>query len=203
MNLGLIEYLEGKNFDVEEIVALQKNNYNRKTTDEEIIKKMDAIYKVFGYADLPQLLINKLIINNMGLLDKPDHEILNIAYTWMLTGLLSDAATRKKGLIYNFYLRTYLRNQYLNSGINYNKSPISYNALVMGDDAFSSDYRGDLYKNIEIRPNFESLAKLYFRDEDFEKNKEKLEYHVSVSALGWYFKCLKKEKEKNNYGRTI
>lgn len=24
MNLGLIEYLEGKNFDVEEIVALQK-----------------------------------------------------------------------------------------------------------------------------------------------------------------------------------
>ena len=39
MDLGLIEYLEGKNFDVEEIVALQKNNYNRKTTDEEIIKK--------------------------------------------------------------------------------------------------------------------------------------------------------------------
>ena len=41
----IYEYLEGKNFDVEEIVALQKNNYNRKTTDEEIIKKMDAIYK--------------------------------------------------------------------------------------------------------------------------------------------------------------
>ncbi len=202
MTLNFIEYLESKNFDIEEIVALQKNNYNKKT-DEEIIKKMDAIYKVFGYADLPQLSINKLIINNMGLLDKPDHEILNIAYTWMLTGLLSDAALRKRGINYNFYLRIFLRNQYLNSGINYNRSPISYNALVMGDDEFSSDYRGELYKNNEIRPNFENLVKLYFKDENFERNKEKLEYRVSVCALGWYFKCLKKEKEKNNYGKSI
>lgn len=205
MTLNFIEYLESKYFDVDEIVFLQQKFPATKIDDEEIIKKMESIYKIFSFAGLPMITVNSLIINNLKLLTQPDHDLINIAYVWLQTGLLSDASERTKGINCSNYLRPYLRNLYLNSGLNYLKSPISYNALTMKDVEFSMDYRGNFPndKLKEINPSFEVLVNLYGKGDNYEERLQSIQKHVNISSLNWYFECIKKEKAKKNEGRSI
>lgn len=200
MTLNFIEYLESKYFDTDEILFLQKKALSSKTEDVDLMKKMESIYKIFGFAGLPMTTVNKLIINNYKMLLLQDHELINIAYTWAQTGLLSEAAERTAGINYNNYLRTYLRNLYLNSGLNYLKSPISYNALKMGDMEFSSDYCGYYPndKSVVLNPYFEVLVNLFGKGDNYDEKLESIKRHVSTSALKWYLDCLKKTKEKLN-----
>ena len=183
MNLGLIEYLESKNFEVEEIIRFQKNFLNRE--DDGIIRKMDTIYKIFGYANLNEL-------------EKSDIDLIKVAYCWLGTGVISDAANRKVGISYNNPERIYLRNLYLNSGINYNKSPISYRALTMGEAEFQNDYRGPIKENgKEFYPTYENLIYIYCKGNTIEEKQKYLDELLNNLSIKWYLSCLKKEKEKN------
>lgn len=198
MELGLIEYLEGKNFDAEQIYVLQRKFMRLNIDEEKMIKKLNSIYKVFEFAGLPDIVINDLIINNISILKKTDHDLINIAYVWIQNGLLSDAASINKGLCINNNLRTYLRNLYLNSGIQYLRSPISHFAMSTDDVDFARDHTGHLTKGNpeEFIPTFENLVNLYGKGSNYEEKLEYLQSLVSVSALNWYLNCLKKEKEK-------
>ena len=196
MKLDFIEYLKDKNFEVEEIIKLQKLLRNNNFDDQACIKKFDAVYKIFGYATLPELIINNLIINNIAILKKSDYELISIAYTWLKTGLIQDAAVRNTINCQN-YVRTFLRDLYLNSGINLNKSPISYNALIMGDKEFSNDYIGKIDDKL-FYPSLDNLTILYGKGEDKEKKYEYIKTFIIKSALSWYMECLNKDKKLNN-----
>ncbi len=198
MELDLIEYLEGKNFDVEQICVLQEKFMKLNIADAEMIKKLNSIYKVFEFAELPDILINDLIINNISILRKADHDLINIAYVWLQTGILSDVVSKKGGLRFDNNLRVYLRNLYLNSGIQYLRSPISYYSMSTNDNDFSKDYVGYLNKDSKemFNPSFENLVNFYGKGNSYEERLSYLQSYVSRCALKWYLDCLKIEKEK-------
>ena len=141
MELNLIEYLESKNFEIEEIAKLEEKYVKNEAFGN--IKKYESIYKIFSFTDITNYEINKLIINNLGLLLKSDSELIKIAYVWNGTFLLSDAALRKRGLNSDNVNRTYLRNLYLNSNIKYNDSRIDIENMneeamcLLDEDKFS------------------------------------------------------------------
>lgn len=196
MDLDLIEYLEEKNFDVDQIVRFQKHFLNK--DEEKIIKKLESIYKIFRYANLNELEINSLISNNLRLLEKSDTNLIKIAYCWLGTGVLSDAANRKTGINYNNPERIYLRNLYLNSGISYNKSPISYRALTMGEAEFQNDYRSPIKESgKEFYPTYENLIYIFCKGNTIEEKQKYFDKLLNNLSINWYFSCLKKEKEKN------
>lgn len=202
MTLSFIEYLENKNFEVEEIVSLQRFFINSGLDSEKIIKKMNAIYKVFMFAGVPELKINLLIFNNPGLLKKSDHELIAISYVWQQTGLLSDIADKKRGLQASKYIKIFLRNSYLNSGIRSKGSPVSYNALTMSDSEFKFDYMGLLNGTI-FYPMHETLINLYGKGNSFEEKEEYINSFVSSLSLKWYLDCLKKEKVNSNERKSL
>ena len=78
MELDLIEYLESKNFEIEEIMRFQKKYINK--DDEKIIKKMNDIYKIFGYVNITESDVNALILNNIKILDLSDLDILKVSF---------------------------------------------------------------------------------------------------------------------------
>ena len=78
MELSLIEYLENKGFEAEEIVMLERKSMENDSYTN--IKKYESIYKIFEFANITDYTINKLIVNNPGLLNKSDLEIIKIAY---------------------------------------------------------------------------------------------------------------------------
>lgn len=202
MTLNFIEYLENKNFEVDEIILLQKT-YARSSLDEDkMIKKMDAIYKVFMFAGLSELQVNELICNNPGLLQKSDHELIEIAYVWGQTGLLPDLTKKNRGLQTTNCLRIFLRNSYLNSGIRPRKSTISHNTLTMFDERFLNDYEGLLNGEI-FSPSFEALIDIFGKGNSFDEKREYIDSLVSASSLKWYLDCLKKEKLKENERKLI
>lgn len=193
MELNLIEYLLDKNFDNDQIMRFQKAFLD--IDDKDVIKRLNALYKIFGYADLSQLEINELISNNFMLLKKSDLELIKIAFCWAETGLLSEAAVRKMGIRHNEPDRIYLRNLYLNSGINYNKSPISYNSLVMGDAGFQKDYRGSINNFTNFYPTYENLILLFGKGKTFEEKKEYISEMIDAKSVNWILGCIRKEKE--------
>lgn len=197
----MIEYLESRNFDGEEIAELQ-NFFVRKTVIDDIEKKMEEIYKVFRYAGLTETETNEIILKNKTLLIKNAHDLINIAYVWMETGVLKDESTLHRGrLELTNYLKVYLRNLYLNSGINYLKSPVTYHALTVYEKRFSEDYMGYLGK-ITINPYYEVLVQLYGKGNTLKEKEKYLKLKVSNEALKWFFSCLKKERGNQN-GRSI
>jgi len=200
MDLELIEYLETKNFNIEEIRLFQNKLLNNSSNVG--VKKFESIYKIFGFANLDSTTINELIVNNPGLLTKTDSEIINIAYSWLDTNLLSEAAERKKGIIHKMYIRTYLRNLYLNSDIKHYGQQISYNVLTLGDEDFAITYIGKI-NNIEFYPNYENLINIYGRGNNFEEKQNYIKDIISNLSLKWFFDCLKKEKEKQNEAKSI
>ena len=110
MKLSLIEYLENKGFEVEEIVMLERKSMEKDSYAN--IKKYESIYKIFGFANITDYTINKLIVNNPGLLNKSDLEIIKIAYVWNKTGVLFDVEDKKRGINAENINRTFLRNEY-------------------------------------------------------------------------------------------
>lgn len=200
MELSLIEYLENKNFDVYAIRKLEERFLN--SDSEKIIKKFESIYKIFNYANLDGITINELIVNNPGLLTKTDSEIINIAYSWLDTGVLSDAAERKRGIIAEKYERTYLRNLYLNTNIRSSKSSISYNSLVIGDGEFGDTYKG-IVNNISFFPTYENLVYIYGKGNNLEEKENYIKSVISNLALKWFCDCLKKDREKQNENKPV
>lgn len=195
MELNLIEYLESKNFEIEEIAKLEEKYVKDDAFGN--IKKYESIYKIFSFTNITNYEINKIIINNPSLLLKSDSELIKIAYVWNGTSLLSAAALRKRGLNSDNVNRTYLRNLYLNTNIKYNDSPISYNALIMGDLEFQKDYMGYI-ENRPFYPSYENMIIVYGKGESLEQKTESINSFLRVQSLKWYCDKLKKVKEKNN-----
>lgn len=195
MELSLIEYLENKGFEVEEIVMLERKSMGNDSYAN--IKKYESIYKIFGFAN-----ITDYTINNPGLLNKSDLEIIKIAYVWNKTGVLFDVEDKKRGINAENINRTFLRNEYLNTSIRMKDSPISFNALVTSEKNFQDDYFGFL-NGKSFYPSYENLLSLWFKDEGI-KNKEKhLNEYLSQTSLKWYLDLLRKKKEMQNGSRSI
>lgn len=200
MELSLIEYLENKGFEAEEIVMLERKSMENDSYTN--IKKYESIYKIFEFANITDYTINKLIVNNPGLLNKSDLEIIKIAYVWNKTGVLFDVEDQKRSINAENINRTFLRNEYLNTSIRMKNSPISFNALVMGDKNFQDDYFGFL-NGKSFYPSYENLLSLWFKDDGI-KNKEKhLNEYLSQTSLKWYLDLLRKKKEMQNGSRSI
>lgn len=200
MELSLIEYLENKEFEVEDIVELERKSIENNSYAN--IKKYESIYKIFSFTNITNYAINKLIVNNPGLLNKSDLEIIKIAYVWNKTGVLFDVEEQKRGINVENINRTFLRNEYFNTSIMMKNSPISFNALVMGEKAFQNDYYGFLDKK-SFYPNYENLLSLWFKDEGIENKEKHLNEYLSQTSLKWYLDLLRKKKEIQNGNRSI
>lgn len=205
MELSLIEYLENKGFEVEEIVMLERKSMENDSYAN--IKKYESIYKIFEFANITDytinlLTINKLIVNKPGLLNKSDLEIIKIAYVWNKTGVLFDVEDKKRGINTENINRTFLRNEYLNTSIRMKGSPISFNALVMGEKKFQDEYFGSL-NGKSFYPSYENLLSLWFKDEGMENKEKHLNEYLSQASLKWYLDLLRKKKELQNGSRSI
>lgn len=200
MELSLIEYLENKGFEAEEIVMLERKSMENDSYTN--IKKYESIYKIFEFANITDYTINKLIVNNPGLLNKSDLEIIKIAYVWNKTGVLFDVEDKKRSINAENINRTFLRNEYLNTSIRMKNSPISFNALVMGEKNFQDDYFGFL-NGKSFYPSYENLLSLWFKDDGIKSKEKHLNEYLSQTYLKWYLDLLRKKKEMQNGSRSI
>lgn len=200
MELSLIEYLENKGFEAEEIVMLERKSMENDSYTN--IKKYESIYKIFEFANITDYTINKLIVNNPGLLNKSDLEIIKIAYVWNKTGVLFDVEDKKRSINAENINRTFLRNEYLNTSIRMKNSPISFNALVMGEKNFQDDYFGFL-NGKSFYPSYENLLSLWFKDDGIKSKEKHLNEYLSQTSLKWYLNLLRKKKEMQNGSRSI
>ena len=200
MELSLIEYLENKGFEAEEIVMLERKSMENDSYTN--IKKYESIYKIFEFANITDYTINKLIVNNPGLLNKSDLEIIKIAYVWNKTGVLFDVEDKKRSINAENINRTFLRNEYLNTSIRMKNSPISFNALVMGEKNFQDDYFGFL-NGKSFYPSYENLLSLWFKDDGINSKEKHLNEYLSQTSLKWYLDLLRKKKEMQNGSRSI
>lgn len=200
MELSLIEYLENKGFEAEEIVMLERKSMENDSYTN--IKKYELIYKIFEFANITDYTINKLIVNNPGLLNKSDLEIIKIAYVWNKTGVLFDVEDKKRSINAENINRTFLRNEYLNTSIRMKNSPISFNALVMGEKNFQDDYFGFL-NGKSFYPSYENLLSLWFKDDGIKSKEKHLNEYLSQTSLKWYLDLLRKKKEMQNGSRSI
>lgn len=200
MELSLIEYLENKGFEAEEIVMLERKSMENDSYTN--IKKYESIYKIFEFANITDYTINKLIVNNPGLLNKSDLEIIKIAYVWNKTGVLFDVEDKKRSINAENINRTFLRNEYLNTSIRTKNSPISFNALVMGEKNFQDDYFGFL-NGKSFYPSYENLLSLWFKDDGIKSKEKHLNEYLSQTSLKWYLDLLRKKKEMQNGSRSI
>ncbi len=200
MELSLIEYLENKEFEVEEIVELERKSIENDSYAN--IKKYESIYKIFSFTNITDYAINKLIVNNPRLLNKSDLEIIKIAYVWNKTGVLFDVEDKKRGINAENINRTFLRNEYFNTSIRMKDSPISFNALVMSEKDFQDNYFGFL-NGKSFYPSYENLLSLWFKDEGIENKEKHLNEYLSQTSLKWYLDLLRKKKEMQNGSRSI
>lgn len=200
MELSLIEYLENKGFEAEEIVMLERKSMENDSYTN--IKKYESIYKIFEFANITDYTINKLIVNNPGLLNKSDLEIIKIAYVWNKTGVLFDVEDKKRSINAENINRTFLRNEYLNTSIRMKNSPISFNALVMGEKNFQDDYFGFL-NGKSFYPSYENLLSLWFKDDGIKSKEKHLNEYLSQTSSKWYLDLLRKKKEMQNGSRSI
>ena len=200
MELSLIEYLENKGFEAEEIVMLERKSMENDSYTN--IKKYESIYKIFEFANITDYTINKLIVNNPGLLNKSDLEIIKIAYVWNKAGVLFDVEDKKRSINAENINRTFLRNEYLNTSIRMKNSPISFNALVMGEKNFQDDYFGFL-NGKSFYPSYENLLSLWFKDDGIKSKEKHLNEYLSQTSLKWYLDLLRKKKEMQNGSRSI
>ena len=201
MKSSLIEYLESKNYDASEIAYFQRKVWMMEN-QESIIDRFNSLYKILKYTDLTDEEKRLLIINNSSLLQKSDLELIAIVYTWVQTGIFKEAAIRKSGIKYNMYVRVYLRNLYLHSKHNFKNSPISYNALIMGDEEFTMDYC-HVENGKGFYPSYENLICVYGKGYLFDDKKQYIEDYITRISLKWFKECLSKNKENNNANRSI
>lgn len=81
-------------------------------------------------------------------------------------------------------------------------SPISFNALVMGEKNFQDDYFGFL-NGKSFYPSYENLLSLWFKDDGIKSKEKHLNEYLSQTSLKWYLDLLRKKKEMQNGSRSI
>lgn len=197
MELDLIEFLEEKNFTDEDIYFFQKKLTLSDEKNNALLKKIKAIYKIFGIFGLHDNLINALVINNYNIVKKSDQEIMNIAYVWASTGLLDEICEKTRGLNAENYVRTYLRNKYLNSELNKKGSIISHNALTVGDNEFQNIYYVQI-NGTSFYPTYENLVSIYGRGDTYHVKEEMIKKAISIEALSYYRKEFNRRKNKGD-----
>ena len=197
MEKGIIEVLEEYGFEKDEIGSIQKKQWIMEN-QERIIKKIESIYTILNFTDISNDEKKSFILNNISVLLKSNIEIIQVIYTWNNAGILGEAASRKRGMNCSMTTRTYLRNLYLNSKYNYRNAPVSYNALIMGDNEFSCDYACQLKNKKDFCPTYENLIYIYGVGDTFDERLEYIEDHIVKVSLKWFRDSLKKYRDNSN-----
>ncbi len=196
-----IEILDEKGFSAESIRRIQmfvSNHYNTFEKEEvSIEKRLSDIFRIFGYCYCDDQTVEKIIVNNLNILLKSASDIMKIGYVWNYSGVL-DTMNKDGRIRIEQTLRTFLRIIYLENSIKRNASPISYNALLMCDGEFSSDYHGTYGEdNKPFYPDYESLINLYVKKGDnLNEKEEQLNNYLSIKSVRWVLDNI--EREKNN-----
>ncbi len=190
MTNEVIDYLESKNFSIEEIRSLTFI-IEQASINNDIIKRFESIYKIFNYAGLGESNINNLILGNKRILFLSDRDIIKFAYVWYQTGVLHDATLTPSTLKINKTLRTYLRNMYFNSGMYYVTTVITYHMMIKGEFSFVKEHR----------ISYENLIEMFGNGENLEEKENDLENRLSSEAIKWQMDMIRSQGKNN--GRSI
>ena len=197
----MIEYLENNGFTVEQIRLLQSTfkTIGEKVPNDEVIDKIEFIYRTFSYTGISKDLINELISKNRSIILRKKEDIVVIAYVWKETGILNEITRKTKGLKIDNIMSVFLRNLYLNSNIMQRQHNISFYALTTEETRFLKDYSPDPQKS-RFAPTFSNLISVYGVGEIYEDKKENIEYRLDFYSKRWFLRETIKERErmKNN-----
>ena len=171
----MIEYLENNGFTTEQIRLLQSTfkAIGEKVPNEEVIDKIEFIYRTFSYTGIPKDLINELISKNRSIILRKKEDIAVVAYVWNKTGLLSEIIGKTKGLKLDNIMSVFLRNLYLNSSIMQRQHKISSYALTTEESRFLRDYSPD-YQKSHFVPTFSNLINVYGIGETYDEKKQNI-----------------------------
>lgn len=197
----MIEYLENNGFTVEQIRLLQSTfkTIGEKVPNDEVIDKIEFIYRTFSYTGISKDLINELISKNRSIILRKKEDIVVIAYVWKETGILNEITRKTKGLKIDNIMSVFLRNLYLNSNIMQRQHNISFYALTTEEARFLKDYSPASQKS-HFAPTFSNLISVYGVGETYEDKKENIEYRLDFYSKRWFLRETIKERErmKNN-----
>lgn len=193
----MIEYLENNGFTTEQIRLLQSTfkAIGEKVPNEEVIDKIEFIYRTFSYTGISKDLINELISKNRSIILRKKEDIAVIAYVWNETGVLSEIIRKTKGLKIDNIMSVFLRNLYLNSNIMQRQHKISSYALTTDEARFLRDYSPD-YQKSHFVPTFSNLVSVYGIGETYDEKKENIEYRLDFYSKRWFLRETIKERER-------
>ena len=193
----MIEYLENNGFTVEQIRLLQSTfkTIGEKVPNDEVIDKIEFIYRTFSYTGISKDLINELISKNRSIILRKKEDIVVIAYVWNETGILNEITRKTKGLKIDNIMSVFLRNLYLNSNIMQRQHNISFYALTTEEAKFLKDYSPDSHKS-HFDPTFSNIVRVYGVGETYEDKKENIEYRLDFYSKRWFLRETIKERER-------
>lgn len=193
----MIEYLENNGFTAEQIRLLQLTfkTIGEKVPNEEIIDKIEFIYRTFSYTGISKDLINELISKNRSIILRKKEDIAVVAYVWNKTWLLSEISRKTNGLKLDNIMSVFLRNLYLNSNIMQRQHKISSYALTADEAKFLEDYYPD-YQKSRFVPTLSNLVSVYGVGETYDEKKQNIEYRLDFYSKRWFLRETIKEREK-------
>ena len=193
----MIEYLENNGFTTEQIRLLQSTfkAIGEKVPNEEVINKIEFIYRTFSYTGISKDLINEMISKNRSIILRKKEDIAVVAYVWNKTGLLSEISRKTNGLKLDNIMSVFLRNLYLNSSIMQRQHKISSYALTTDEARFLRDYSPD-YKKSHFVPTLSNLVSVYGIGETYDEKKQNIEYRLDFYSKRWFLRETIKEREK-------
>lgn len=200
----MIEYLENNGFTTEQIRLLQSTfkAIGEKVPNEEVIDKIEFIYRTFSYTGISKDLINELISKNRSIILRKKEDIAVVAYVWNKTGLLSEIIGKTKGLKLDNIMSVFLRNLYLNSSIMQRQHKISSYALTTEETRFLRDYSPD-YQKSHFVPTFSNLINVYGIGETYDEKKQNIEYRLDFYSKRWFLRETIKEREKRKMKKEL
>lgn len=200
----MIEYLENNGFTTEQIRLLQSTfkAIGEKVPNEEVIDKIEFIYRTFSYTGISKDLINEMISKNRSIILRKKEDIAVVAYVWNKTGLLSEIIGKTKGLKLDNIMSVFLRNLYLNSSIMQRQHKISSYALTTEESRFLRDYSPD-YQKSHFVPTFSNLINVYGIGETYDEKKQNIEYRLDFYSKRWFLRETIKEREKKKNEERI
>ncbi len=200
----MIEYLENNGFTTEQIRLLQSTfkAIGEKVPNEEVIDKIEFIYRTFSYTGISKDLINELISKNRSIILRKKEDIAVVAYVWNKTGLLSEIIGKTKGLKLDNIMSVFLRNLYLNSSIMQRQHKISSYALTTEESRFLRDYSPD-YQKSHFVPTFSNLINVYGIGKTYDEKKQNIEYRLDFYSKRWFLRETIKEREKKKNEERI
>lgn len=191
MEENYIELLESLQLENDEIGTIQKAIVDHHIEDAAY-KQISTIIKLFRMCAVSDNVIGKLIYKNLSMLTMSHRDLLKVVYVWGLTGTLYSIENRYRLRISQLN-RTYLRYLYLNSGNRYKTTPVSYDALISGEERFISMHHGNINK-VPFEPNYEGLLEYYVPGNlSLEEKEEEISSILSRKALSWYLENLKEK----------